>query len=159
MKRKLAALAAVALAAASLVSGSQAGALTGWKTFGSSTARGVGVLGRDAQGTLVFDLVVVGMDSTTKANPKRLRFVATGPETGKAHIEWYLDCWDPGADFRVTSGTIAATRLPRTVDLSNKVGGVSNWTRCTAGVRVDYPADGFRPTAGVVRVVLQARYA
>jgi hypothetical protein len=51
----------------------------------------------------------------------------------------------------------AATRLPRTMDLSNKVGGVSNWTWCTAGDRVDYPADGFRPTAGVVSVVRLTR--
>lgn len=97
------------------------------------------------------------MDSTPTANPERLRFVATAPETGKAHIEWYRDCWDPGADFRFTDGAIAATRLPRTMDLSNKVGGVSNWTWCTAGDRVDYPADGFRPTAGVVSVVRLTR--
>jgi hypothetical protein len=79
-------------------------------------------MGRDAQGVLHVDGVVVGMDSTTKANPQRLRFVVTGPDTGKAHIEWGFDCWNPGGKFRLASGTISPTRLPRTVDLSNIAG-------------------------------------
>jgi hypothetical protein len=153
-------LAVAALAAASLFSSSQTDALTPWRTFGSATARGIGVMGRDAQGTRIDDTVIVGMDSTTRANPKRLRFVATGPVTGRAQISWFVDCWDPGGEFRFVDGTLAPTRLPRTVDLTNKAGGVFNWTLCTAGVRVEYPdpRGASRPVAGVVKVVLEARY-
>jgi hypothetical protein len=160
MGKKIVVLAVAALAAASLFSSSQTGALTPWRTFGSATARGIGVMGRDTEGTRIDDTVIVGIDSTTRANPKRLRFVATGPDTGRAQIGWFVDCWDPGGDFRFVEGTLAPTRLPRTVDLTNKAGGVFNWTLCTAGVRVEYPdpRGNSRPVAGVVKVVLQAQY-
>jgi hypothetical protein len=160
MGKKLMGLAVAALAAASLFSSSQTGALTPWRTFGSATARGIGVIGREPDGSRFDDTVIVGMDSTTRVNPKRLRFVATGPDTGRAQIGWFVDCWDPGGDFRFVDGTLTPTRLPRTVDLTNKAGGVFNWTLCTAGVRVEYPDPrvASRPVAGVVKVLLQARY-
>ena len=127
--------------------GAQAGALTPWQTFGSGAARGLGNIG---SGVVDFSLVYV--DSTTRQNPERLRLVISGPRAGKANIRWHMFCGNSATDFRESRVNSFNVRLPRIVDLSNKLGGVSRWRSCAVDAQVSYRREG------AIRLLLQARY-
>jgi hypothetical protein len=157
MRRKLV---AALVAAAALVTGiaGEASALTVWQNFGYAEGRGVGRIGRDEEGNLIVDQVAVYVESTTKANPARLRFRVRG--TGRAAIAWYLGCWNgPGnapdeyANIGTREAPITRMRLlPFTLDLSERLGGIRNWNRCSLGVAAVSLREGY------LRVSEQARY-
>jgi hypothetical protein len=154
VRKKLAALVAAALMAVPVLSGSQAQALTAWQNFGLGFGRGVGTIGRDSQGNLQVDQIVVYVESTTKRDPARLRFRIRGQ--GRAGIAWYLTCWN-GANDTANVGTrddpiVRVRRLPFTLNLSDRLGGVRNWERCSLGVAVASLREG------TVRLFLQSRY-
>jgi len=122
--------------------GLRADALTSWRTFGSGSATGRGSTGWPG----------VTIESTTRANPEQLRLVINGPRVGKASVYWSLDCWNENNyDYEYASGSFK-TAMPRTVDLSNKVGGVRKWQYCDLYASVDY----YKP--GTIKLALQARY-
>jgi hypothetical protein len=131
----------------------QADALTAWQNFGYAEGKGVGVIERTPQGVYV-DRVVVYTESTTQANPARMRFTVRG--RGRAAILYYASCWNSGTDqARVASFDDPKTivrALPFTLDLSERMGGVRNWKRCSLGVG----AVSFRE--GWLRIKLQAKY-
>jgi hypothetical protein len=154
MKKRLVGLIAAVVVAVPLFSGSQAEGLTAWKTFGTAAGKGIG----QPDGNPFPDLVWVGAQSTTNAFPKRIRIVATGPSQGKAEIRWSFGCWNGPGEFRGIDGFVVVRRLPLTIDLSNRVGGVWNWKWCDPDVVVIYPADGFTSAPGAVKLQLQARY-
>jgi hypothetical protein len=149
MSKQPARLAVVALLVALALGalGSQAGALTPWRTFGSGTARGLGNLGSG-----VVDSSTVFLDSTTRTNPERLRLVIRGPRAGRAHIEWHMVCGSSAIGFRETRRFSFNARLPLVVDLSNRLGGVRNWDACGVDALVSYGR------AGAVTLLMQARY-
>lgn len=66
------------------------------------------------------------------------------------YISWYLTCFT-GYESRSANASGENT-LPRTVDLSSKVGGVQNWRHCDLRVS----AYDFDP--GSIKASLQARY-
>ncbi len=127
--------------------GAQAGALTPWRTFGNGAASGLGNLGSG-----VVDFSVVYVDSTTRQNPERLRLVVNGPRAGRANIRWHMICGNSPTDFRESRVNSFHVQLPRIVDLTNKLGGVSRWRSCLVDAQVSYRR------AGTIRLLLQARY-
>ena len=84
-RRARLALAAVLVALPLGALGTQAGALTPWKTFGNGTARGLGNVGSG-----VVDQSIVFLDSVTLQNPARVRIVVRGPRAGRANIRWHM---------------------------------------------------------------------
>jgi hypothetical protein len=143
------------VAAAALVPGvaGHANALTTWQNFGYAEGKGVGIIERTPQGVYV-DRVVVYTESTTQADPARMRFTVRG--RGRAAILYYATCWNSGTDqARVASFEDPKTilrALPFTLDLSDRMGGVRSWKRCSLGVG----AVSFRE--GWLRIKLQAKY-
>jgi hypothetical protein len=127
--------------------GTQAGALTPWKTFGNGKARGLGNLGSG-----VVDRSSVYLDSATLENPARIRIVVRGPSAGTARIRWYMLCGNTVDDFAETRVFTFRAQLPHVVDLSNRLRGVSRWRACFVESQVFYSR------FGAVTLLLQARY-
>ena len=127
--------------------GSQAEAMTAWRTFGSGTAAGLGPIGSGA-----VDFSSVFLDSITRENPARIRLVIRGPRVGRATIIWHMVCGNSATDVAETEVRSLKARLPRVVDLSDKLGGVRNWRVCSVDAQVIYGR------AGTIRLLLQARY-
>jgi hypothetical protein len=117
-----------------------AGAATPWQNFGSASAHGRGTLGSAS----------VDVDSTTKQNPNRVRFVVGGSAI-RTRISWSIFCWnESNFKSRSASGSFRTTP-PFTKDITNG-GWVSNFQFCSLSVFV-YQLD-----AGQMSVKLQARY-
>jgi hypothetical protein len=146
-RRARLALAAVFIALPLGALGTQAGALTPWRTFGNGTARGLGNVGSG-----VVDRSAVFLDSVTRENPARIRIVVRGPSAGRANIRWHMLCANSVNDFAETRVFSFNAQLPHVVDLSNRLGGVSRWRGCFVDSQVTYS----RP--GAVTLLLQARY-
>ena len=60
--------------------------------------------------------------------------------------------WERAGDFAETKVFSFRARLPRVLDLSNRLGGVSRWLACFVEAQVTYPR------FGAVTLLLQARY-
>ncbi len=133
-----------------ILTGQPASALTSWQTFGYAEGRGEGTIGRTADGTLVVDTAGVYVDSTTNANPARMRFTIRG--TGRAAVDWQLACWNVPGQLRVVAPPARMRTLPYTLDVSERLGGVRNYERCSVRVAAVSPREGW------VRLSLQARY-
>jgi hypothetical protein len=142
-------LAAVALLAALPfgVIGTQAGALTPWRTFGTGTAAGIGPVGGG-----VVDFSSVFLDSITRENPARIRLVINGPSDRRANIRWHMVCGNSPTDSAETRLNSFNAQLPHIVDLSDKLGGVNRWRICSVDAQVSYGR------FGVIKLLLQARY-
>ena len=139
------ALAAVLVALPLGALGTQAGALTPWKTFGTGKARGLG------QSVFLDDSMVL-VNSVTLENPARMRIVVRGPSAGRADIEWSMFCGNSVDEFARTRTFSYKARLPHVVDLSNRLGGVSRWRHCFLESQVRYHR------FGAVTLLFQARY-
>jgi len=61
-------------------------------------------------------------------------------------------CGNSATDVAETEVRSLKARLPRVVDLSDKLGGVRNWRVCSVDAQVIYGR------AGTIRLLLQARY-
>jgi hypothetical protein len=118
-----------------------AGAATPWKNFGNGSAIGRGDFGNP----------LLTVQSTTKQNPVRVRFMVTG-DAIKTDISWDIECWN---DFNFKSRFASAsftTKPPVTKDLSNG-SWVSNFQFCELDVSADRFGGG-----GSLQVKLQAKY-
>ena len=148
MKRRARLALAVVLVALPLGAlGTQAGALTPWRTFGNGTARGLGNVGSG-----VVDQSIVFLDSVTLQNPARVRIVVRGPSAGRANIRWHMLCANSVNDLAETRLFSFNAQLPHVVDLSSRLGGVSSWRGCFVDTQVTYSR------FGAITVLLQARY-
>jgi hypothetical protein len=129
------------------VVGTQAGALSAWKTFGSGTAAGLGPIGSG-----VVDSSSVYLDSISREDPARIRLVVKGPNAGRAHVTWHMICGNTPTEFAETRRNSFNAPLPHTLDLSDKLGGVARWRFCAVDTQVTYGR------FGVIKLLLQARY-
>jgi hypothetical protein len=145
-RARLTAVALLALTPLATV-GSDARALTAWRTFGQATATGLGPIGAG-----VVDPSSVFVDSITGENPARIRLVINGPQAGRASIRWHMVCGNSATDAAETKVISFNARLPRIVVLSDKLGGVRNWRFCGVDAQVTYRR------VGTIRLLLQARY-
>ncbi|MBM3694880.1 MAG: hypothetical protein FJW79_02955 [Actinobacteria bacterium] len=83
-----------------LLSSGAAVGLTDWQQFGTGNA-----VGRDKYGNPSLTI-----QSTTKLNPKALRFVITAPSNPiKTYGSWSLTCWNQGSsDYTTASASFTA---------------------------------------------------
>jgi len=130
----------VATLAAVTLSVPQASAVTPWQNFGSGSARGRGEFGDPS----------LRVESTTKQNPTRVRFVVSGRQI-RTDISWDIFCFN-NSNFRIRTASGSLTkRLPFTKDISNG-SWVSNFQFCELSV------SAFYFDTGQLSVKLQARY-
>jgi hypothetical protein len=117
-----------------------AGAVTGWQNFGSGSGVGRGEFGSPD----------VWIQSTTKQNPVRVRFMVTGKDI-RTHVSWDIFCFNnSNFNTRRASGDFNTTP-PITKDISNG-SWVSNFQFCELDV------NAYHFENGDVQVKLQAKY-
>jgi hypothetical protein len=133
-------IAGAALAVALLSTGAAVG-LTDWQAFGGASATGRGIYGSPS----------VSVESTTRINPKALRFVITAPTNpSKTWVNWDVTCWKTGSyQYSMASGSFQATP-PITKAITELQ--VSNWNLCELYV------SAFTVKTGGLKLSLQAKY-
>ena len=130
-RRARLALAAVVVALPLGALGTQAGALTPWRTFGNGTARGLGNVGAGG-----VDESTVYINSATLENPARVRIVVRGPARRGPHRVVHALWQQPPTMSQRPGFSRSTLGCPALSTSSNRLGGVSRWRACFVEAQV-----------------------